>query len=100
MPNKDDSNGPADAETPESVAHYIAALTGELAKIARRNGLDTLSEILEMARLEARPVGQAIKRAHAAQKFAGGPEPSFCAQQFRAPSQDHACHASYGGERD
>jgi hypothetical protein len=53
MPNKDDSNGPADGETPESAAHYIAALSGELAKIARRNGLDTLSEILEMARLEA-----------------------------------------------
>jgi hypothetical protein len=53
MPNKDDSNGPADGETPESAAHYIAALSAELAKIARRNGLDTLSEILEMARLEA-----------------------------------------------
>ena len=53
MPNKGDSNGPADGETPESAAHYIAALAGELAKIARRNGLDTLSEILEMARLEA-----------------------------------------------
>jgi hypothetical protein len=53
MPNKDDSNGPPDGETPESVAHYIAAITGELAKIARRNGLDTLGEILEMARLEA-----------------------------------------------
>ena len=53
MPNKGDSNGPADGETPESAAQYIAALAGELAKIARRNGLDTLSEILEMARLEA-----------------------------------------------
>ncbi|MGA7433201.1 MAG: hypothetical protein WBQ24_09995 [Xanthobacteraceae bacterium] len=55
MPNKDDSDGPADAETPESAAHYhyIASITGELAKIARRNGLDMLSEILEIARLEA-----------------------------------------------
>jgi hypothetical protein len=53
MPNKDDSNGPADGETPESAAHYIAALSGELAKIARRHGFDTLSEILEIARLEA-----------------------------------------------
>ncbi len=53
MPNKDDSNGPADGETPESAAHYIAAVTGELAVIARRNGLDTLSQLLEMARLEA-----------------------------------------------
>jgi hypothetical protein len=53
MPNKNDSNGPADGETPESAAHYIAAITGELAKIAKRNGLETLSQILEMARLEA-----------------------------------------------
>jgi len=40
-------------ETPDSAAHYIAALAHELAQIARRNGLDTLSYILEMARLEA-----------------------------------------------
>jgi hypothetical protein len=40
-------------ETPESAAHYIAAMTGELAKIARRNGLDALGYILEMARIEA-----------------------------------------------
>jgi hypothetical protein len=53
MPNKDDTSGPADGETAESVAHYIAALTGELAKIAKRHGLETLSQILEMARLEA-----------------------------------------------
>jgi hypothetical protein len=53
MPNKNDSNGPTDGETPESAAHYIAAVTGELAKIARRNGLETLTLLLEMARLEA-----------------------------------------------
>jgi hypothetical protein len=53
MPHGDDSNGPHGRDTPESAAHYIAALAGELAKIARRNGLDTLSTILEMARLEA-----------------------------------------------
>ena len=40
-------------------AQYIASLTQELAQIARRNGLDTLSHILEMARLEA---DQLIKR--------------------------------------
>jgi hypothetical protein len=53
MPHGDDTNGPDGRETPDSAAHYIAALAGELAKIAKRNGLDTLSLILEMARLEA-----------------------------------------------
>jgi hypothetical protein len=53
MPNWDDSDGPPDGETPDSAAHYIASLTAELAKIARRNGLDALSHLLEMARLEA-----------------------------------------------
>ncbi len=38
---------------PNSAARYIASLAGELAKIAKRNGLDTLSQLLEMARLEA-----------------------------------------------
>lgn len=59
MPHGDDTNGPDGEETPDSVAHYIAALTGELAMIARRNGLDTLSVLLEMAQLEA---DQAAKR--------------------------------------
>jgi hypothetical protein len=40
-------------ETPDAAAHYIAAMSGELAKIARRNGLDALGYILEMARIEA-----------------------------------------------
>jgi hypothetical protein len=53
MPNGDDTNGPNGSETPQSAAHYIAAIAGELAKIASRNGLDALSAILEMARLEA-----------------------------------------------
>jgi len=53
MPHGDDTNGSDGRETPESAAHYIATLAGELAEIARRNGLDTLSTILEMARLEA-----------------------------------------------
>jgi hypothetical protein len=34
-------------------AAYIASLSGELASIARRNGLDTLGYLLDMARLEA-----------------------------------------------
>jgi glutamate synthase domain-containing protein 2 len=44
---------PASEETPEQAAHYIASLTQELAALARRNGLETLSKILDMARLEA-----------------------------------------------
>ena len=53
MPHGDDTTGPNGGETPESAAHYIAALAGELAEIASRNGLDALGTILEMARLEA-----------------------------------------------
>ena len=53
MPDRNEMNGPNGHETPDSAAHYIATLTEELARIARRNGLDTLSYILEMARLEA-----------------------------------------------
>lgn len=53
MSHGDDTSGPKGEETPDSAAHYIAAMAGELAKIARRNGLDTLSMLLEMAQLEA-----------------------------------------------
>ena len=34
-------------------ADYIAELSGELANLARQNGLDALGYILDMARLEA-----------------------------------------------
>jgi hypothetical protein len=50
-------DAPESEETPE--AQYIASLTQELAEIARRNGLEMLGYILEMARLEA---DQLIKR--------------------------------------
>ncbi len=46
-------DAPSSEETPDQAAQYIASLSQELAAIARRNGLDTLSHILEMARLEA-----------------------------------------------
>jgi hypothetical protein len=36
-----------------AVAHYVASLSGDLALMARRHGLTTLSYLLEMARLEA-----------------------------------------------
>ena len=54
-------DGPTSEETPDQAAHYIyiASLTQELAEIARRNGLDALRHILEMARLEA---DQLVKR--------------------------------------
>ena len=48
--DRKDGNG---GETPDSAAHYIASMAGELALIARRNSLDTLGYILEMARIEA-----------------------------------------------
>jgi hypothetical protein len=37
----------------EAVVAYLAALSGDLATLARQHGLDTLGYILEMARLEA-----------------------------------------------
>ena len=46
-------DAPSSEEMPEQAAQYITSLTQELAQIARRNGLDTLRYILEMARLEA-----------------------------------------------
>ncbi len=44
---------PRNGEQRTEAAAYIASLTGELASIARRNGLSTLGYLLEMARLEA-----------------------------------------------
>jgi len=58
MPDRDDKSGSNGHETPDSAAQYIATLTQELAQLARRNGLDTLSYILEMARLEADQVAK------------------------------------------
>ena len=46
-------DAPTSEETPDKAAQYIASMTHELAELARRNGLETLSQILEMARLEA-----------------------------------------------
>ena len=38
---------------PEEAAAFIGATSGELSKIARRHGLDTLRHVLDMAQLEA-----------------------------------------------
>jgi hypothetical protein len=53
MQDQDDDHDAEGGETPHSAAKYIASLTDELAKLAKRNGLDTLSYLLEMARLAA-----------------------------------------------
>jgi hypothetical protein len=53
MVAKDDNGRGNGEETADSAARYIASLVEELAMIARRNGLDTLGYILDMARLEA-----------------------------------------------
>lgn len=46
-------NSPKNADERNEAAAYIATLTGELAEIARKNGLDTLGYLLDMAKLEA-----------------------------------------------
>jgi hypothetical protein len=46
----------ADMDEPNgqtAVASYVASISGELAHISRRTGLDTLGYLLEMVRLEA-----------------------------------------------
>jgi hypothetical protein len=53
MPDRDDDNEPQGEETPERAAEYIASMMDQLAKLAKRNGLETLSYLLEMARLAA-----------------------------------------------
>jgi hypothetical protein len=39
-------------------ADYIAAMSRDLAVLARRNGLDTLAYLLDIARLEAESAGR------------------------------------------
>ena len=58
MPDENNGEVSDDNETPDSAARYIALLADELAKLAARNGLETLGYILEMARLEADEVGK------------------------------------------
>jgi hypothetical protein len=51
---------PADRD---GAAAYIATLTGELARLARKFGYETLAYILDMARMEAESVGRPDDRA-------------------------------------
>jgi hypothetical protein len=53
MHDPDDIREHDSEETPGAAAEYIASLVDELAQLAKRNGLDALSYILDMARLEA-----------------------------------------------
>jgi hypothetical protein len=46
--------GPEGGETrPEEVAAYIAAITGEMARLARKHNLPALGYLLDLARMEA-----------------------------------------------
>jgi hypothetical protein len=53
-----------DDDTPAGAAKYIAALTHELAELAKRHGLNSLGYILEMARLEAEQVSKSSSRSN------------------------------------
>jgi hypothetical protein len=46
------------AIAPGPVAEYIAQITAELAALAKQNGFDSLSYILDMARLEAAEISK------------------------------------------
>jgi hypothetical protein len=56
----------------DQVAAYVAELTGELALVSRRHGLDALAYLLDMARLEAESAAQRPKKAEAKPKIAHG----------------------------
>lgn len=43
---------------PSAVAIYVATMSADLAVMARRTGLETLSYLLEMVRLEAESVAR------------------------------------------
>jgi len=57
-----DDNGEPNMAGASSAASYIAAMADELARLAKRNGLDPLAYILEMARLEADQTSKTMKR--------------------------------------
>jgi hypothetical protein len=53
MQEPEDGDSANGRETPGSAAVYISSMADELARLARRNGLETLGYILQMARIEA-----------------------------------------------
>ncbi len=56
----------------DQVAVYLAALTSELAMVARRHGLETLSYLLDMAHLEAENVSARPRTSDPKAKIAHG----------------------------
>jgi hypothetical protein len=53
MGRDSDKPGAGQFEDRAAAAAYVAELSGDLATIARRHGLDALGYILDMAKLEA-----------------------------------------------
>jgi hypothetical protein len=53
MDNGADGDDKSGLATPGAAAAYIASMSFELSRLARHHGLDPLSFILEMARIEA-----------------------------------------------
>jgi len=45
-----------------AVARYIASMSGDLARLARSNGFQTLGYLLEIAQLEAEQVEGQVRR--------------------------------------
>jgi len=58
MQDRESSAVPNTASTAGPIADYIASVAGELAHLAKRNGLEPLAYILDMARLEADQVSK------------------------------------------
>jgi hypothetical protein len=58
-PVRDGDAGPPDGDRAAAAA-YVAVLTAELAAIARRHNLNTLSYLLDMARLEAEGTSEPV----------------------------------------
>jgi len=49
---------PGELSSRTAVASYVASLSADLATMTRRSGLETLSYLLEMVRLEAESVSR------------------------------------------
>ncbi len=85
MQDQEDNHDGEREETPDSAAKYIASLTDELAKLAKRNGLETLSYLLQMARLAARSARRGHERPDQTGRDAGDRSRRY---RFRAAA-DH-----------
>jgi len=70
MPEPEDLSEPSIVGSPASVALYIGSIADELGQLAKANGLDSLSYILDMARLEADEVA---KCSASKDRWAGSP---------------------------